>query len=236
MGAHGQRVHHLLLEGVFGRGRLVHFDPQTGRVGWQPVAFLRAQRMLHHFPAPGHVGQHILLNQKVGRAQSKVECGGISHRSQRIVRRDTNIISLGHCRDLFGFPQSTAMTEIGLDDVSSLLLEDFAKLIARDQTFASGDRHGAGLAHLDHYVDIFGRHRLFNKIGAVGCQDATKLNRVGQRMAAMTIDHNIDIITDGRPNRGQRIFGIFVGSDAVERLGWRGDQDFDRVITQRDHF
>src|SRR5690606_7694521 len=98
------------------------------------------------------VGQHILLDQEVGRTQGKVQGSGVGNWPQWIMRCHTNVISLCHCRNLLGFPQPTTMTEIRLDDVTSLLLEKLTEAKAGDNALSRRNWHRRSSAYLRHSI------------------------------------------------------------------------------------
>src|SRR5215510_11583802 len=79
--AHGVRVDDLLFERMFARGLFIHFDAQPRRVARQPVTVLCLEGMPDHFPTPGHVGEHVFLDQEIWSAQREVQGGGIGDRA-----------------------------------------------------------------------------------------------------------------------------------------------------------
>ena len=114
-------VDDFLPEGMLRRGGFVHLDAEARCVRRAASSRLRSdERVLHHLPAPRHVGQHVFLDQEVRRAQGEMQRGGVGDRAQRIVRRHAHRVQLSAMAAIFfASQQPAAMAQVGLDDVAA---------------------------------------------------------------------------------------------------------------------
>ena len=76
----------------------------------------------------------------IGRAGGELQAGGERQRPERAMRRDGDVIGLGHRRDLAAFEDSAGVAQVGLDDVDRAAFEERLEVPAREQPLAERDR------------------------------------------------------------------------------------------------
>ena len=79
------------------------------------------------------------------------------------MRRNCDVISLGHRGDLAHLEDAAGMAEIGLDDVDHALLEEGLELPAAVKPLAEGDRRGRVRRDLGKTVHVLGQQRLLDE-------------------------------------------------------------------------
>ena len=114
-------------------------------------------------------------------------------------------------------------------------LEYFAKLVARHEALAGGDRNAHRFADLEERVDIFGRHGLFAEIRAELFDRVDVGDRHGGIGAAVEVDHDIDAVAERETELLHQGGEFLDGSDAHQRLGVGHEDDFHgRVAVRHD--
>src|SRR5665213_212505 len=136
--------------------------------------------MFNNLPAPWNIHQHILLYEKVGSAQVEVQCNRVGDRTKRVMRRHPHRISLCHCCDLFRLPESSTMTEVGLDYMTSKLFKNFTKLESGCEPFPGCDWNRAKAANLGENIHVFRWHWLLYEEGPVGCKHTAEFDGITQ--------------------------------------------------------
>ena len=99
-------------------------------------------------------------DEEVRDRRHQVQGSRRADRTVRVVRRDVDVVRLGHPRNLFCGRDPADPGEIRLKHSAGTLLEDLAEVVVRLQALAGRDRHVDGMLELRHRVDIFRRHRL----------------------------------------------------------------------------
>ena len=88
------------------------------------------------------------------------------------------------------------MAEIRLDDMAGPLLENWAELMAPDQSFPSGNRNLDRLAHFQERLERFRAGQALRKSRGKTLARLDVLNRRRRVGPTMKIDHDINVVAD----------------------------------------
>jgi len=123
------------------------------------------------------------------------------------LRRERNAVRLGERAYLACRRQSAAVRDIGLCHFAAARGEEIAKLAEMREPFAGGNGGRDRGIDARQIRDIFRPARLLKKIQPVGFESLCKLHAHCRRRPRMTVDHDIDVRTDGGAHalhRGRR--------------------------------
>src|SRR5215471_18683675 len=126
-----------------------------------------------------------------------MECRRVRNWSIWIMRCHSHVIRLAHVRNPARLSQSTAVTQVRLENMACLQFANPAELPACGQSFSGGDRNSHGPANLEHGVRVFRRNgflaeqrtKLFDGVDVLDC--------LSRRRSTVKVDHDIHLIADG---------------------------------------
>ena len=105
--------------------------------------------------------QNAFLDQEVGAAGGELDVGSAHHWAAIKVRRDLNVISLGHGGDLFAFQNATHAAQVHLQNGGRAFFEHAHKFPLGGQALAAGHRNGGAARDLAHFALVVWRNGLF---------------------------------------------------------------------------
>src|ERR1700726_635774 len=99
LGSNRSRMHYLLSERVLFGLFFVNLDSQPRGLCRKPITILGVEVTSNDIPTPRYIRQHVFLDQKIWRGESKMECNCIRDWPQRVMRGDSHLVGLCHGRD-----------------------------------------------------------------------------------------------------------------------------------------
>ena len=118
-------------------------------------------------------------------------------RAVGIVGQQVDVIDFGEGGDLAAFGKTAAVAQVRLDVVGRLFFQQLAKGPAGVEALAGGDGDVDGGGDAGHFVDVFGRHRLFEEEGVELFQQAGHADGHIGAEAAVALDEDFYILADG---------------------------------------
>ena len=166
--------------------------------------------------------QALFLDEGVRCTEIELKRGRKRDRAERAVRRDRDIIGLGHGRNLARFPDATCMAEIGLHDVDAAAGQQRLEVPAGEHTLAGGNWHAGRPRQLDQCLVVLWQHRLLEEHWVVGLQRFHQ--QLGHSLVGtpMEIDANIEAVAKRIAQRRKPVGGLLylgAGVDPFERVG-----------------
>src|SRR5258706_10731978 len=106
-------------------------------------------------------------------------------RAEGVMRRDGDVIGFGHRRDFFELADAAAVTDVGLNDCGSALLQDLTEGKTSEQPLASCDRDRQRSRYLRHGVHVLWRTRLLEEPRPKWCKREAVLDRHCRRCSSV---------------------------------------------------
>ena len=146
---------------------------------------------------------------------------GRGDRAVRVVRRDRDLVRLGHRGDLARLPESAAVREIGLDDVAGASRDQLAELVLANQALAGGDRDVrlAGDLRVASMSSVGqGSSKKSSPYGSSAWQYSIAHRGLG---SGVQIDHQVHVVADRLADRFDVAGRLLDLLHALDRLGAR---------------
>src|SRR5580704_13688817 len=134
-------MHHLLSKWVLFGLFFIDFNSQAGSLRRKPITILGAKLTPNNIPTPRNIRQHIFLDQKVWRGESKMECNCVRDRAERVMRGNSHLVCLRHRCDFFSFHDASAMAKVRLDDMAGSSFENRPELVAPHEPLSRSNRN-----------------------------------------------------------------------------------------------
>ena len=103
------------------------------------------------------------LDRVVGRAGGDLQAGAERQRTEWAMRRDSDVIGLGHGRDLAHLEDAARVAQVRLNDVDGPLLEERLELPSAVEPFTESDRCRGMRRDLWQTIHVLGEQRLFDE-------------------------------------------------------------------------
>src|SRR3984957_18135286 len=117
-------------------------------------------------------------------------------RTIAVVRGYADIVSLGKRRDLFRFQKTTGVSDVGLDDVSCLVLQEIEKAKPAVNMFSSSDPKRKTRHHLGHGFIVVRGNWFLTPCRIVGNHGADGFECHDWAEPSVEFEENVDILAN----------------------------------------
>lgn len=209
-------------------GFFIDLDAESWRFGKRQIAVLMLERLLDIACASDTAA---LLGEEVRNSGIELEASGEGDRAKGTVGSDAGIVRFSHASDEAGFEDAAGMGEVGLENASSALLENFAETPLGVEAFAGGNGYGGGVRDVRENIDVLTLHWLFDEEGVVGFKGGDEtLGGLGGD-GTMEVDGKVDVWPGGAAHGGEDFHDVVGDSGRFDEptLEGTGDTDFEAV-------
>src|SRR5262249_34721374 len=166
----------LLIETVLAEKILGDVDSQTRGVDWIDGLLVSAQTTCDDFAEDHLIRLEELQYQKIRYGETGVDRGDGADGAVRVVRRNRNVISVGHRGDLLELRDAPRSGDVRLNDAHGLAFQQLAEPVPAEDALARGQRDVDRTLHFGHRRDVLRRNRFFIKEQAVRFERANDLD------------------------------------------------------------
>lgn len=132
-----------------------------------------------------------LLDGKVGTCGDDLAVGRQGDGPQRAVRRQGDVVGLGHGRDALHLGDAADVGNVGLQEVDAAGLEEGLDVPPAVQSLAQRDGHARLRGQGRNARQVLRQERLLDEQGPVGLQEADQLLRHGLMHAPVEVDAHV---------------------------------------------
>src|SRR5262249_2783691 len=187
----------LLIETVLAEKILGDVDSQTRGVDWIDGLLVSAQTTCDDFAEDHLIRLEELQYQKIRYGETGVDRGDGADGAVRVVRRNRNVISVGHRGDLLEFRDAPRSGDVRLNDAHRLAFQKLAEPMPAADALARGQRDVNRALHFGHRRDVLRRNGFFIKEQAVRLERANYLDRGLRVPTRMDIDGDVVVRPSG---------------------------------------
>ena len=220
--------------------RLVELDAEAGLLRRDDVAVLPLDLLLQQRGVETVPLLQRFQDEEVGQRHRELDVGGADDRPAIAVRRDLDVVGLGHGGDLLGFENAAGAAEVGLQDGRGAVLDDAGEFELGRQPLAGGDRDRGAARHLRHHFGHVRRHRLLEPQRIVGLDGARHAQRARRGELAVRAEQDVgagaDRLADRLDHAGGEVDVDEARLVAVEGGVGTGRVELDGVETLLDIF
>ena len=190
--------------------------------------FVQMEAFFHHILTPWNVVMYGLANDIAWLGESKFDGSRGTHRPLRVMRSQSNSISVGQSRHTSGFGKSAAMGDVKLADFTASRSKEVAKRCQVGHSLASCNWSGDGCIDRSKPLNTFRPAWFFEKVKAIRFKSLGKLHSHGGRWPSMAIDHNVNVVSNSITHGRHAGLGRFDRLQPLNRHGGWYSHGFER--------